>query len=125
MKHIVVIEDNPDNQLVVEAILKKRYRVSCFETGLTAYEYMLEEIPDAMLLDISLPDMDGPEVLALIRSSMPLRNIPAIALTAHAMQGDKEKFLGLGFQAYMSKPILDEEMLYNVIEETLKSKRDL
>ena len=65
MKKIAVVEDNPDNQLLVRAILSEQYDVTSYETGLAALEGLPKEPPDLVLLDISLPEMDGTEVLQL------------------------------------------------------------
>ena len=72
-----------------------------------------------MLLDISLPEMDGAEVLRRIRADAQLRALPVIALTAHAMSGDREKFLGAGFNGYVTKPIVDENVLLDAIQRLL------
>jgi CheY-like chemotaxis protein len=73
-----------------------------------------------VLLDISLPGMDGNEILKRIRSDDGLRSIPVIALTAHAMAGDREKFLAAGFDDYITKPIVDERKLFDAIGRLLK-----
>jgi len=70
-------------------------------------------------MDISLPQMDGPEIMRIIRSDQDPRTTPIIALTAHAMKGDREKYLGIGFNDYVSKPILDEKTLMKTIEHRL------
>ena len=119
MKKIAVVEDNPDNLLLVDAILSELYELSEYETGIEALEGLQEDRPDLILLDISLPEMDGPEVLEKIRANEDLKDIPVIALTAHAMAGDREKYLGLGFDDYVTKPIVDEDILLNAIERHL------
>lgn len=119
MKHIAVIEDNPDNRLLVRAILDERYQLTEFETGMKALEVMPEDPPDLVLLDISLPEMDGGEVLEKIRQIDGLKQLPVIALTAHAMVGDRERFLAAGFDQYISKPILDSDKLVTAIAELL------
>jgi two-component system, cell cycle response regulator DivK len=120
MKRIAVVEDNPDNRLLVQAILEDRYELSEYETGADAVAGLGEDLPDLILLDISLPEMDGTEVLAWIRQqSAPLKDTPVIALTAHAMAGDREKYLRAGFNDYLTKPIVDESVLTETIERWL------
>lgn len=120
MSHrIAVVEDNPDNRMLVQALLEDRYEISEYETGVAAVEGLPDDIPDLILLDISLPEMDGTEVLAWLRKQDDLKEIPVIALTAHAMAGDREKFLAAGFNDYVTKPILDEDLLIEAIERCL------
>lgn len=120
---IAVVEDNPDNRLLVQAILDDRYEVSEYETGREAVDGLLDDKPDLVLLDISLPEMDGTEVLAWIRDQEALRATPVIALTAHAMSGDRERFLAAGFDDYVTKPIVDEDTLLGAIDRWLKEGR--
>ncbi len=116
---IAVVEDNLDNRLLVQAILDDRYEISEYETGMEVLDGLADNIPDLVLLDISLPGMDGTEVLEWIRSQEALRELPVIALTAHAMSGDREKYLEMGFDEYVTKPIVDEEVLVGAIERLL------
>lgn len=118
-KRICVVEDNPDNRLLLQAMLGEHYEISEYDTGMAAVEGLPETIPDLVLLDISLPRMDGVEVLARIRADGRLARLPVIALTAHAMAADREKFLAAGFDAYVSKPIVDENVLIEAIEALL------
>jgi two-component system, cell cycle response regulator DivK len=119
---VAVVEDNPDNRLLLQALLEELYEVQEYETGTDAVARLADDPPDVVLLDISLPEMDGPEVLAWIRSSETLREVPVIALTAHAMSGDRERFLSQGFDDYVTKPILDEEILIGAVERWLKGR---
>jgi len=119
MKKIAVVEDNPDNRLLVQAILEDRFEISEYETGADAVAGLGSDRPDLILLDISLPEMDGTEVLAWIRQQDALKNTPVIALTAHAMAGDRDKFLRAGFNDYVTKPIVDESVLTETIERWL------
>lgn len=116
---IAVVEDNPDNRFLVQAILEDSYELSEYETGVEAVAGLGADLPDLVLLDISLPEMDGTEVLAWIREQPELKDIPVIALTAHAMAGDREKYLAAGFDEYVTKPILDEDLLVGAIERCL------
>ncbi len=120
MRHrIAVVEDNPDNRLLVEALLEDEYDISEYETGVQAVAGLGEDVPDLVLLDISLPEMDGTEVLRWIRGDERVKHLPVIALTAHAMAGDREKFLAAGFDDYVTKPIVDEAVLLGAIERWL------
>ncbi len=120
MSHkVAVVEDNPDNRMLVQALLEDRYDISEYETGVAAVEGLPDDIPDVILLDISLPEMDGTEVLAWLRARDDLKGVPVIALTAHAMAGDREKYLSIGFDDYVTKPILDEDLLIDAIERCL------
>ncbi len=123
MKHIAVIEDNPDNRLLVRVILEPLYEVTDYEDGTAALAGMRQHQPDLVLLDVSLPEMDGTEVLARIRADARLRTLPVIALTAHAMTGDREKFLASGFDEYVTKPIVDEALLLGAIQKLLSRDR--
>lgn len=118
-KKIMVVEDNPDNRLLVQVILESLYDVTEYESGFTALEALQKEKPDLVLLDVSLPEMDGTEVLRRIRADARLCDLPVIALTAHAMAGDREKYLGAGFDDYVTKPIVDESVLLDAITRLL------
>jgi CheY-like chemotaxis protein/HPt (histidine-containing phosphotransfer) domain-containing protein len=119
MKKIAVVEDNPDNRLLVRVILESLYEVVEYETGFAALEGLPKEKPDLVLLDISLPELDGGEVLRRMRADAALRQLPVIALTAHAMAGDREKYLAAGFNDYVSKPIVEEQVLLDAIRKHL------
>jgi CheY-like chemotaxis protein len=117
---IAVVEDNPDNRLLLRAFLAERYDIVEYEAGPPALDAFKTNVPDLVLLDVSLPGMDGVAVLGKIRSDEKLKSLPVIALTAHAMAGDRERFLASGFDDYVSKPIVDESILFGAIERHLR-----
>ena len=119
MKRLAVVEDNPDNRLLVQAILEDAFDLAEYENGQDALDGLKADKPDLVLLDISLPAMDGPEVLRHIRADDKLKDLPVIALTAHAMAGDREKYLAMGFDDYITKPIVDEQVLLDAIDRNL------
>jgi len=121
---VAVVEDNADNRLLVDAILGDRFVLHEYANGADALTGLRGRRPDLVLLDVSLPGMDGPEVLANIRRDPALRDVPVIALTAHAMRGDRERYLGLGFDEYVAKPIVDDDALVRVIERLLSRARN-
>jgi CheY-like chemotaxis protein len=102
---IAIIDDNEDNRFVFRTYFEDRHRVMEFAEGREALVSMRTDIPDIIFLDISLPGIDGLEVLRQIRQDHQLRHLPVIAVTAHAMIGDRERFLNAGFDGYVSKPI--------------------
>jgi len=118
-RKIAIVEDNPDNRELVRYMLAESYEVIEYDSGQRALEEVRESRPDLILLDISLPEMDGPEILARMRADRELAALPVIALTAHAMNGDREKYLALGFNDYVTKPVLDEGALLRKIEQWL------
>lgn len=120
MPRLAVVEDNADNRLLLQAILADKYDLDEYENGADALSAFSRSRPDLVLLDISLPDMDGTEILGRIRQDDGMRTLPVIALTAHAMTGDREKFLAAGFDDYITKPIIDETLLFSAIERLLK-----
>jgi two-component system, cell cycle response regulator DivK len=119
MKSIAIIEDNKDNRLLVCSILSDFYSIAEYETGFEAFEGFRTSVPDLILLDISLPGMDGLEVLSKLRNDERFGTIPVIALTAHAVSGDREQYLAAGFNDYIAKPIVDDDAFVQVIERWL------
>ena len=124
MNTVAVVEDNADNRLLLQAILDGLYDVVEYENGVDALAGLAAHLPDLVLLDISLPGMDGNEILARIRADETLRRLPVIALTAHAMAGDREKYLAAGFNDYITKPIVDETLLLGAMEKWIAAGRD-
>lgn len=118
-RKVAVVEDNPDNRLLMQAILEDHYDVVEYEGGRDALAGFREAPPDVVLLDISLPGMDGTEVLRVMRDDPDLAGIPVIAVTAHAMAGDRERYLATGFDDYLTKPIVDEQVLLEAIARRL------
>ncbi len=118
MKKILLVEDNADNRDLICAFLEGLYEVVTRETAPEVLEHFQDRsvsLPDLFLLDIALPGMDGVELLKRLHADERLAAIPAMALTAHAMKGDEQNFLAAGFDAYFSKPIIDDALLLKKI----------
>ena len=111
-----MVDDNADNRLIIRTILEDHYDIIEFSSGMEAIEGFKKSKPDVVILDISLPEMDGTEILRRIRGDPNLHDLPVIALTAHAMVGDREKYLAAGFNDYIAKPILDMKLLFSTIQ---------
>jgi two-component system, cell cycle response regulator DivK len=116
---LAVVEDNADNRLLLQAILGEEFEIVEYENGADALAGFARSLPDLVLLDISLPEMDGLEVLSELRRDGRMRHLPVIALTAHAMAGDRERYLAAGFNDYITKPIMDESLLLGSIRRWL------
>jgi len=116
MRKVAVVDDNEDNRLIIRTILEDQYDIIEFSSGIEAIEGFRNNKPDVVILDISLPEMDGTEILRRIRDDSQLHDLPVIALTAHAMVGDREKYLTAGFNDYVAKPILDMGVLFSAIQ---------
>ena len=121
-KRILIVEDNIDNMSVLEAFLEDDFELIKATDGKMGFDIAINEKPDLILLDISLPYMDGTEVIIKIRKDKNIKDTPVIALTAHAMIGDREKFLEFGFDDYMSKPIVDEDLLIAMMNNLMEKK---
>ncbi|HPM78937.1 MAG TPA: response regulator [bacterium] len=105
MRKILVIEDVEDNRELLVQYFEDRFEIYEAEDGRQGLE-MAERIrPDLILLDLSLPVLDGWQTAAAMKADARLRDIPVIAITAHAMVGDEERALEAGCDAYLSKPI--------------------
>jgi len=115
---ILVVEDNMDNIRTVKALLTETCDIIEAIDGRGGIEQAKKHRPALILLDISLPVMDGFQVLKELRSEEALRHIPVIALTARAMTGDREGILACGFDGYVSKPI-DDKLLEKTIRGLL------
>jgi two-component system cell cycle response regulator DivK len=107
MAKLLVVEDNPMNmELTVDLLESYGYEVEQAEDGPEALDIINESNNfDLILLDMQLPKMDGLEVLKHLKESENSKNIPVVALTAHAMRGDEDKFINAGCEGYISKPI--------------------
>jgi len=110
-RKILIVEDNQDSrELVVKVLKNKGYETIEAADGEEALEKAVAEKPDLILLDISIPKIDGYEVAKRLKSQEEFRDIPIVALTAHAMKGDREKVIVAGFEGYISKPINVREL---------------
>ncbi|MFQ5537627.1 MAG: response regulator [Gemmatimonadota bacterium] len=120
---ILLAEDNRVNQMVAEAMLKKRgYLVDVAENGREALEKVRDGGYDAVLMDVQMPEMDGLEATRRIRGEKgPHSRVPIIAMTAHALEGDRERCLEAGMDGYVSKPVEPEE-LFSTLERVLAGK---
>jgi two-component system, cell cycle response regulator DivK len=103
---ILVVEDNERNmKLFCDLLQASGYSTLEATTGEHAVELALAHRPDLVLMDIQLPDIDGVEALGRLRADDRFASAPVLALTAQAMEGDRERFLAAGFDGYMSKPV--------------------
>jgi CheY-like chemotaxis protein len=104
---ILLAEDNLVNQKVAIGLLNKMgYQPDVAATGIEVVEALNRQPYDLILMDIQMPEMDGVEAIERIKQGWTARDRPAIvAMTAHAMRGDREKYMNLGIQGYISKPV--------------------
>ena len=114
-ERILVVEDNELNmKLFRDVLLATGYLALEATTGEEAVDLAVEQAPDLVLMDIQLPDADGVDVLRRLRTDDRTAAIPVLAVTAQAMQGDRERFLAEGFDGYVSKPLKIGELIGTV-----------
>jgi two-component system, cell cycle response regulator DivK len=112
---ILVVEDNEKNMKLLRDVLQAAgYQILEATSGTRAVELALEQGPNLTLMDIRLPDIDGVETLRLLRADERTAAMPVLALTAQAMEGDRERFLAAGFDGYLSKPVNIAELVATV-----------
>src|SRR5205809_7400708 len=121
---ILYIEDNRGNGMLGRAVLEAAgYAIGDAEDGLTGIEASIREEPALILLDINLPGVDGYEIVAILKSFPNLAATPVIAVTAYAMQGDRQRTLVAGCDGYIQKPI-DVDAFPRQVAEFLGGKRE-
>ena len=103
---VLVVEDNERNMKLLRDVLAAAgYRTLEAASGQEAIELATEHLPDLVLMDLRLPDIDGVEALGRLRADERTASIPVLAVTAQAMHGDRERFLAAGFDDYIAKPV--------------------
>jgi CheY-like chemotaxis protein len=113
---ILYVEDNEDNIYVLEARLKRHgHEVLIARDGASGVRLATTEQPDLILMDLSLPILDGWEATRQIKAAQPTRHIPVIALTANAMSGDREKALAAGCDDFDTKPVVLPRLLEKIL----------
>lgn len=116
-KVILIVEDDPQNRKLFRDLLAFRgYTTLEAMDGKQGVEIALERKPDLIVMDIQMPVMDGLEATRILKADDATREIPVIALTALAMEGDEERILEAGFDGYIAKPIDTREFLKMVSE---------
>src|SRR5882672_12856623 len=121
---ILHIEDNPENRMLVRAVLEAAgYDIVDAEDGLSGIEAAIRETPALILLDVNLPAVDGYEVVSILKSFPAMSTTPVIAVTAYAMEGDRQRTLVAGCDGYIQKPI-DVDTFPGQVEEFLRGKRE-
>jgi len=118
MKTVLIVEDVALNRDLLIQLLEDRYRLVVAEDGAAALERAAAERPDLVLMDLSLPRMDGWEATRRLKADAALAGIPVIALSAHAMRGDEERARAAGCDDFLTKPI-DETLLFQRLEAFL------
>ncbi len=115
MARVLIVEDNPDNMKLFKAVLGIRgHSVAGLPGGENLLATVAGERFDVILLDIQLPGEDGYQLLAKLRAAIGPALPPVVALTAHAMSGDREKALAAGFAGYLTKPIQPSSLVVRI-----------
>jgi two-component system cell cycle response regulator DivK len=115
METVLVIEDDDNNLTLIRDLLEFHgYRVWVARTGAQGYRSAVGHLPDLIVLDIKLPDMDGEKVLYRLRSDPALAQVPVVAMTSYAMTGDRERLLAAGCDGYVEKPIDPDQVIEQI-----------
>jgi len=120
MKKILIVEDVELNLDLLVQLLEDDYELVLARDGAMGVELAAVETPDLILMDMSLPVMDGWDATRTIKADPKLNHIPVIGLSAHAMRGDRQKALEAGCNDYLTKPI-DEDLLMEKLDTFLKA----
>jgi CheY-like chemotaxis protein len=118
MKTILIVEDVELNRDLLTQLLEDDHRLVIAEDGVAALQRAVEEKPDLILMDLSLPRMDGWEVTRRLKADASLSRIPVIVLSANAMKGDEDRARATGCDDFLTKPI-DEDLLLEKIARHL------
>jgi two-component system cell cycle response regulator DivK len=118
MKKVLIVEDVEYNVDLLVQLLEEDYLLVTASNGQQGVNMAESERPDLILMDMSLPVVDGWEATRRIKADEQLKHIPIIALTAHAMSGDKEKAFAAGCDSYLTKP-LDDALLFDELNRFL------
>ncbi len=120
LARILIVEDNLVNQKVVTAVLRKRgYTIELANDGMEALSKLEKQGTfDLVLMDVQMPVLDGLEATRRIRQQKRWHDLPIVAMTAHAMNGDRERCLDAGMNGYISKPVHPSHLL-NMVDEYL------
>lgn len=121
MKRILIVEDVDFNRDLLVQLLEDNYELLTATDGAVGVTMATQERPDLIIMDLSLPVLDGWAATRRIKSDATLQHIPVIALSSHAMRGDEEKARQAGCDDYLSKP-LDEDLLFEKLERFLGTK---
>ncbi|MCL4511880.1 MAG: response regulator [Bacteroidetes bacterium] len=120
-KLVLLADDNADNILLIKRILKRSgldIEIIDVQSGREVLKLAIERMPEVILLDMKMPDMDGYEAASMLKSSDATKHIPVIAVTAQAMIGDKEKAFQAGCNEYLTKPV-DSALLIDTLKKYL------
>lgn len=118
---VLIVEDNMDNMTTVKAVIGEKFSVIEAYNGIQGVEMAQKYLPDLILMDIALPELDGIQAFKQIRNNPRLVKIPIVALTASAMLSERETILAYGFEAYIAKPI-DETQFFETINTVMYGK---
>lgn len=114
-KRILLVEDNEDNRIIYATALRYAgFDVVEAITGTEGVYHARSSSPDLILMDISVPELDGWEATALLKADPATQRIPIIALTAHALPGDRERSMAVGCDGYLAKPITPGALIAEV-----------
>jgi len=120
LKQVLIIDDDQRNTFALSALLKSyAYKTLTANNMVEAFALLMKEEIGIILLDMTMPGMDGYNAIPLLKSTKEYNNIPVIAVTAQAMAGDREKCIEAGADDYVSKPV-DFDMLTKILDEHLK-----
>jgi len=123
-RRLLLIDDVADNLEVLTVLLRDRYNVFSYGSGSEALLHVKDIKPDLLLLDVLMSPINGVDFLTQVRAMHEFCSIPAIAVTALAHDAERTRFLAAGFQAIVTKPILDLANLETIIDSLLKHTAD-
>ncbi len=111
-KKILIIEDNAETQLILKIYLRDFYDIDTVETGIEGLQKISENGYNLIILDINLPGgIDGNEIIRKLKRDPKYKQLPILVVTAYALKGDKEKYLAMGANGYVSKPVNKNEIV--------------
>lgn len=116
MKTVLIVEDNPLNLELLSQLLEDDFEILTAGDGIEAVEMGINHLPDLILMDLSLPRLDGWQAAERLRGHERTRHIPIVAVTAHAIQAELDRALAAGCDAYLTKPV-DEDLLLAAVQK--------